>query len=281
VIPLDRTATGRLMLWSLAGLVYLAVIALAVAGAAHQLLNAAAENANVAIVSLPAPLDPGRAAGDLSGVTALLLADPDIARVDRIPADQVVELLGVADASTLPLPSLLELRFRPAMEPDFARVAGLVRTIVPDAAVEDAGKAGGARIEVADSLRLFGAIAGTALVLVAVVLIVAVTGAAIRQHDETIDLLRLMGATDRFVARQFGRHVLRIALRAGLIGFAAAALTIVLMVDAGRLLELPGLAEMTTEPTPWLVLAAVPLVLALVLTGTARFTAGLTLRRIP
>ncbi|HEX2526994.1 MAG TPA: FtsX-like permease family protein [Geminicoccus sp.] len=280
VIPLDRTAAGRMMTWSIAVLVYLAVLALAVAGAAHQLLGAAAENANVAIVSLPPPLDASKAEGDLAAVTALLLADPDIVRVDRIPAAEVSDLLGQPDGTTLPLPSLLELRFRPALEPDFTRVTGLVRSVVPDAVVEDAGKAGGARIDVAESLRLLGTAAAIMFLAAAIALVVAVIRSAVRHQDETVDLLRMLGASDRFLARQFQRHVLHVALRGGLIGFAAAAVTIVVLLDAGGLLELPGLASLTAMPTPWILLAAVPLVMVLLLTAIGRVTAGLALRHL-
>jgi cell division transport system permease protein len=281
VIPLDGSLAGRVLLWTLAGLVYLSVIALAVAGAADGMLGAASENANVAIVSLPAPLDAGKAEGDRSGVTAVLLADPDIVRVDRVAPKEVMELVGMDDSSVLPLPSLLEVRFRPATEPDFARVSGLVQAIVPDAAIADAGKAGGARVDVAIGLRVAGLLAAALLLLAALALVAAITQLIVRHHHQTVDLVRTMGAHDRFVARQLGRHVLGKAFTGGAIGFVAAALTILLAMEAGQLMELPGLAVLTSHPAAWVLLAVVPVLLALIVAVTARVTASLTLRRMP
>ena len=280
VIPLERSFAGRMMLWVLATMVFLAVVALAVAGAADRVLGAAAENASVGIVSLAAPLDADRAPGDLAGVTAVLMADPEVARVDRMTEQEIVDLLGMDDAGGLVLPSLLEVRFRPAIEPDFERVTALVQTIVPDAVLEDAGKAGGARVEVAASLRLIGLVCAVVLMLAAVALVVMVTSATVRQHGDTVDLLRTMGAHDRYVSRQIGRHVRSSSIRAGLIGFIAAAVMLVAAVEAGQLVELPGIEDMTTQPLPWLVLAAVPVLLVAALTLTARITASWTLYRM-
>ena len=45
-------------------------------------------------------------------------------------------------------------------------------------------------------------------------------------HEETVDLLRLMGAGDDYVGRQFEQHALSNALRGGLLGFTAAIATL-------------------------------------------------------
>jgi cell division transport system permease protein len=180
----------------------------------------------------------------------------------------------------MPLPSLLEIRFRPAMEPDFDRITALVRSIASDAVVEDAGKAGGARIDVALNLRIMGLVAAIVLIAAAIVLVVAVIQASIHHHGDIVELLRLLGARDKFVAKQFQRHVLKAAARGSLVGFALAAVTIVVLVDAGGLLELPGLADLTAMPAPWILLALVPLVLVVVLTLASRITAALALRHL-
>jgi cell division transport system permease protein len=51
------------------------------------------------------------------------------------------------------------------------------------------------------------------------------TRGAMAGNREIIDVLHFVGAEDRFIAREFQRHFLRLGLRGGLIGAGAAALT--------------------------------------------------------
>jgi cell division transport system permease protein len=65
-----------------------------------------------------------------------------------------------------------------------------------------------------------------ALVLTTMLLAVAfATRGAMAGNSEIINVLHFVGAEDRFIAREFQRHFLRLGLRGGLIGAACAALT--------------------------------------------------------
>jgi cell division transport system permease protein len=76
------------------------------------------------------------------------------------------------------------------------------------------------RTVVAASIILFG------LVLTAMLLAIAfATRGAMAGNREIIDVLHFVGAEDRFIAREFQRHFVRLGLRGGLIGAGAAALT--------------------------------------------------------
>jgi cell division transport system permease protein len=76
------------------------------------------------------------------------------------------------------------------------------------------------RTVVGAAIVLFG------LVLTAMLLAVAfATRGAMAGNREIIDVLHFVGAEDRFIAREFQRHFLRLGLRGGLIGAGFAALT--------------------------------------------------------
>jgi cell division transport system permease protein len=76
------------------------------------------------------------------------------------------------------------------------------------------------RTVVGASVILFG------LVLTAMLLAIAfATRGAMAGNREIIDVLHFVGAEDRFIAREFQRHFLRLGLRGGLIGAGSAALT--------------------------------------------------------
>ena len=76
------------------------------------------------------------------------------------------------------------------------------------------------RTVVGASVLLFG------LVLTAMLLAIAfATRGAMAGNREIIDVLHFVGAEDKYIAREFQRHFLRLGLRGGLIGAGSAALT--------------------------------------------------------
>ena len=103
------------------------------------------------------------------------------------------------------------------------------------------------------------------------------TGLAL--HAPLVDLLHLMGASDRYIAGQFQRHALRLALRGGAIGL------IMSLVAYGALrlaLERAGVApgpELMPGFRLPLAAAGSVLVLPLLMGGVAMLTARITVLR--
>ena len=106
-----------------------------------------------------------------------------------------------------------------------------------------------------------------------VVVVMVVTRMSLDLHEETVDLLRLMGAGDDYVGRQFEQHALSNALRGGLLGFTAAIATLagfVVAADPAGSGRLPRLELATLD---WLLLGCVPVAAALLTAVVARRTA--------
>jgi cell division transport system permease protein len=55
-------------------------------------------------------------------------------------------------------------------------------------------------------------------------------------NREIVEVLHFVGATDRFIAREFEKHFLRLGIRAGLVGATCAMLVFLLMPGAMELL---------------------------------------------
>ena len=122
--------------------------------------------------------------------------------------------------------------------------------------------------------------AAVAVYAVLVVVVVLVTRMSLDLHQETVDLLRLMGAADHYVGRQFEQHALSNALRGGLLGFTAALMTISgYMVAPAAGLD-SGLPRLELVPADWLLLGCVPVVAALLTALVARRTARWGLARL-
>lgn len=283
-LPLEDTPASRFLAWLIGGLTYLAVLACAVAVLAQAAVERAAERPRLVTVALPAPDEPAQGERELAAVRALLEEWPGVAwtaLVSKEELDQLVEpWLGKGSTEVaLELPRLLDVRFQPGQVPDLPELTRRVRELVPGAAVDETGPGRGALDELAQRLRWLGGGAGLLVLMLLVVGVVILTRSSLDLHEQTVDLLRLLGAPDRYVARQFEQHALASALRGGSIGFAAALMTVVGLVHLPPLL---GVRLVTVEPRPldWILLAMVPVLAALLIALAARLTAVHGLARL-
>lgn len=285
-LPLEDTPASRFLAWLIGGLTYLAVLACAVAVLAQGALERAAERPRLVTVALPALDDRAAAEAELAAVRSLLESRPGVAYtslVSKEELDQLVEpwLGKAAVEGTLgvSLPRLVDVRFQPGVIPDVEGIATAVKALVPAAAVEETSPGSGALEAVAGRLLWLGGGAGLLVLFVLVAAVAILTRASLDLHDETVDLLRLLGAPDRYVARQFEQHAMASALRGGSFGFALALVTLVAVVHVPLLL---GTRLVPVEPRPldWILLAIVPVLAALLITLTARLTAAHGLARL-
>ncbi|MEI7607361.1 MAG: hypothetical protein WCJ64_08240 [Rhodospirillaceae bacterium] len=287
-LPLAEDSTGRFLVWIMAVMIYLAIVALAgsmvLAGMAGRWESGLTGRLTVQIAPLPDQAVPPLA--QRTEVTlALLRSTPGVVRAEPVGAAAAHKLLepwlGNALLDDLPLPALIDVEVGPA--------AGLD---APALAEKLSASVAGARLDnhaawLAD-LRI---LAHTAQ-MVALAVIVLVGGAAVASvvfavrtglaiHSPVVELLHIMGATDAYVARQFQTHVAGLALRGGVVGLGLAALTLLALRLAAGDTPVGLMPDMTLGPREWLALAAVPLVVAALAVITARWTVLRVLTRMP
>jgi len=284
-LPLGRDPVGHFLPWIIGFLVYVAAI-----GAIALLLFGGTladwDRSLTSSLTLEIPADASAARIEMT--VALLRQTPGIAAVRLLEPAETARLLEpwlgtAAPIDTLPLPRLVDLRIDPAAAVDFATLEQRLESIAPGARLDDHRlwlgrlRAFAARIE-----TVITAVVGAAvLLLVLLAAVAARTGFAL--HRAQIELLRLLGATDRDITRQFQRQALWLALIGGCGGAIAAAATLVALARAGRAvaLPLPFVARGLADWRLWaLLIAAVPAA-GLVATATARAAIGRRLARLP
>src|SRR5215468_2725104 len=170
----------------------------------------------------------------VADVASFLAAQPGIATVRPLSVADATQLLepwlGQSDAlRALPIPRLVALevdrnapaeldglrqtlkeRFNGVTLDDHRRWQQQIRTITRSFAL------GGLAI-----LVLVGA-ATTAI-------IISATRSAMASNREIVEVLHFVGATDRFIAREFEKHFLRLGVRAGIVGAVLAMLVFFLL----------------------------------------------------
>ncbi|MEZ5864781.1 MAG: ABC transporter permease [Geminicoccaceae bacterium] len=302
-LPLETTALGRFLLWLTAGLVFLCVLAFAVAAIADAQVTALRHEPRIVTVALPPNPEPTAARGEVDDVLEHVRALPGVAYASLIDETAFGELVdelmvdpaaGTADptedaadratgglfGARMPLPRLIDIAFNPGAAIDLKALDEDISALVPGATLGDSGQIEHSRERLAVLFRGVAGSFGLLLLGVTVVVVVWLTRAGLEAHRQTIDLLRQMGAGDRYLARQFEQHALAKALRGALLGFVVAISVVILVVYAPTLLGDAPLAAHELAPVHWVLLAMVPVVAALLATLVARLTAQHGLARL-
>ncbi len=168
---------------------------------------------------------------DLARAASLARATPGIAAatvLSKADAEGLLEpWLGRGlDLSSLPIPRLVVLRLAYEPVPDLRGLAGRVGAEIPGASLDDHGTWRARLSSMANSI--VGVAAGlVVLVLTASGLAVGfATRGAMAGSRDAVDVLQLVGAHDRFIAREFAARFLKLALMATMAGAAAACLAV-------------------------------------------------------
>ncbi len=184
----------------------------------------------------------------------------------------------------LPLPTLIDLDLTESVQP--SEVAAALRGAFATARVPaevDAHEQWVDRLKPAASRVRGLAQAGLALIAIAAALMVALACAtALAAQGRMVEVLRLVGGSDAFVAGIFVRRFQVLAFIGSAIGAGAAALALLAASggDAAAQGEIaPLLPDMTPDPWIWAQLATLPLLFALIATGSAWAASMIVLRR--
>ncbi|MEO0730902.1 MAG: ABC transporter permease, partial [Pseudomonadota bacterium] len=146
--------------------------------------------------------------------------------------------LGKSDAlSELPIPRLIALQLDQSINPDFTALRTDLAQQFPTATLDD-HRQWQAQIKTVTRSFALGGLAILLLVGAATMaIIVSATRSAMLSNREIVEVLHFVGANDRFIAREFERNFLKLGIRAGLVGAAAAVLVFLAMPT---ILELLG-----------------------------------------
>ena len=293
-LPLDRDETARFLPWIIAFIVFLTALALAatlVVGEAITAWNRGLTNAVTVQVPPPAKADASAMQKRVEATVAALRSMPSVAAAELVPETKVRALLepwlgSAAGFEELPLPVLVDVRLKDPDQVDFAAMKQALERIAPDISIDSHRlwlDALTSRVRWAQIVAL-GVVVLNALAAVGTVIFATRTGLMV--HLRIIEVLHLMGATDRYIARQFAIQALRLGLRGGLIGIVPALLALVLATRIGG--EWAGGdfggwlgPDVALRPWQWASLLLVPLATAGIAVATAWRTVMRTLERLP
>jgi cell division transport system permease protein len=167
-------------------------------------------------------------------VATYLAQQGGISKVTVMSAAESAALLEpwlgqIEDLNALPLPRLIALELDRAAAPNLEQVRAGLSSRFQGTTLDDHRRWQQQIATITNSFAL-GGVAILALVAMATTaIIVSATKSSMASNREIVEVLHFVGATDRFIAREFEKHFLRLGVRAGLVGAAFALAVFILM----------------------------------------------------
>lgn len=271
--------TVRLTVFAAAAMAFLAVFALALSVAAERMAdNWSQALARTATVRISAPQ--GQVEAQAKAVLKVLAETPGVASAHRLTRAEQQALLAPwfgpdLPLDALPLPELIELtEADPGYDGDGLRLR--LAAEAPGAVLDDHSRWRRPLVEAAGRLQTLGLISASLIAAALAAMVTLAAQAALSANVQVIRTLRLVGATDSFIARAFVRRFTVRAASGALAGMLAGVLVLMLMprssVEGGFLTGL-GFAGLS-----WLLPLAVPLLAGIVAFVATRLAAFRVLR---
>ncbi|MBP7065000.1 cell division protein [Ferrovibrio sp.] len=288
-LQLESDASVRFLPWALAVMVFLAALALAGALALDGTVAAWRQGVSSRLTVQLADRPGGPPMQQrLEAALAQLRAVPGVQRAEALERSAVEALLkpwlgdaGLAGASGgLPLPGVIDVELAPGQALSVAALAAQLEQTVPGARLDDPKPWLDQLVRLARLLQSLGLGIVLLVGMAMAALVIFATRAGLAARRGTIEVLHLIGAEDAYVARQFQRHVSRLAFYGGSGGWLAAVLILLaiqwLASNVGQGL-LPGFALFWWH---WLLLLLLPLAGLILAVLTARLTVLGELKRM-
>ncbi len=183
--------------------------------------------------------DPDKAVAE---VVTFLEKQTGVERARALSLENSTQLLepwlGSSEAlKALPVPRLIAIEMDRSSPPDLTEIGKVLERDFKGVSLDDHRRWQQQIRAVTRSFAL-GGIAILALVAAATTaIIVSATKSAMASNREIVEVLHFVGATDRFIAREFEKHFLRLGIKAGIVG---AVLAMLVFIGMPAIMEILG-----------------------------------------
>lgn len=235
------SVTGRSLTLVITIMCFLACLT---AGAVYMINQSAAAWLKDIASEITVQIEPRERADNdrvVKDVTALLASQQGIRSVRPLSSEESAALiepwLGQSDAlKSLPIPRLIAVELDRTVAPDLTVLRQRLASEFKGVALDDHRQW---QQQIRTITRSF-ALGGLAILLLVgaatTAIIISATRSSMASNREIVEVLHFVGATDRFIAREFEKHFLSLGIRAGLVGAGSAMLVFFLMPSMMELL---------------------------------------------
>jgi cell division transport system permease protein len=283
-LPFERDQSTRFLPWIVALMVFLGALMFAGALVVSDTIDSW-DSTLTGRMTVQVPQDSATDAA-MGTLVTMLGETPGITAVRPVPESEARALLipwlgaEVVD-SGLPIPTLIDVELAASGHLDTSLLATRLSQSVPGTTVDDHRVWLSALINLGRAVEILAFVILGLIASAAVVAVVFTTRSGLAVHAAIIELLHQMGAHDSYIAGQFQIQALRLSLRGGVTGAAAAAFVLLIFAWVGRGIDAAFLPPVTLTVVEWIALLIVPAGAVVIAMLTARLTVLRALARLP
>jgi cell division transport system permease protein len=183
---------------------------------------------------------------DVAAVLAVLNETAGVREAEALPRAASEELLapwiGSEGLDKLPVPRLIRVLIDDRNPPDMAALEQKIAAVVPPARLDSHRRWEAELRRMAGTLSILSWLVLALIALSAIAMVVSASRAVLAANQTIVEVLHLVGADDRFIARAIDRRFLSAGFFAGLIGLAGGVIVFALLGFLGGA-EANGVSE--------------------------------------
>lgn len=285
-IPLAKGKNAVSASWIIGVMIFL----LSLFVAAASLMNTSLERwqagfENKLTIEIPLASDSGRTSSTVNQVVNAMRTMPQVNKVEVVRSDQLQDLIrpwvGQVDLlGNFQLPVLLDVELKPQTEVDLTVLTSYLRQYAAGIQVERYTQWQQLITNLSYVFKSASYIIAILVAVAALLTVGLITRSGLIIHQNIVDIMRLIGANNRYVASQFQNQAFYVAFKGGIIGALLALPIIFLGHWLTGYIETP--AFFILEPGVPLVLEiiALPFIISLVSMVVARLSIMRTLAQL-
>lgn len=222
VVPAD-SVTGRSLTLVISIMCFLACLTAGAVYMINQSKNAWLKDIASEVTVQVEPKENVDTDQTVAAVNAFLQTRNGIARSTPLALDDAAKLLepwlGHSDLlATLPVPRLIAIEVDRDAPPDIGTLRDELTQKFPGVILDDHRRWKHQIKTVTNSFALGGVAILLLVAAATTAIIISATRSSMASNREIVEVLHFVGATDRYIAREFEKHFLRLGVRAGLVG---------------------------------------------------------------
>ena len=231
IVP-SATVIGRALVLVTAIMCFLACLALGTAWAVHRAAVTWTGDAAREITLQIKPVDGVDTDQEVEKALRILAATPGILKADALSGEATSKLLEPwlgpdLNMTDLPIPRLITLQIDQVTPPDFAALDARLKAQIQGAVLDNHTVWRNQVRAVAGWIELAAFMVLGLMLAATIAIIIFATRGAMSSNRDVLEVLHLVGARQRFIAREFEYHFLLLGLKGGLFGGAAAAIAFI------------------------------------------------------
>lgn len=162
-----------------------------------------------------------------AAVSSYLRSNPGLTTVDIADKTKLYSIFGVPIQQAelyneFPLPVIIEVTLNPSYPINVNEITTQLQKFTPGVRIETYAQWYDMLTVLQKSLQLIAYAFVMLIALTVIVVISLVTRAGLASHQENINILRLIGASNSYVAKKFQNHAFRLSTRGAIVGFTLA-----------------------------------------------------------